>query len=144
MARRDTYLGGGTILRAGIDGLEWTSSDPAGLKAAQKPQKRRDYDRTPTQKEIEQQSREDDLAEAKLIRNFISQCAAAYAAGKLEASWPEPPKSLKARIKSIGGNVAWLGGEPARQSFFHRAYCRLIGKEVAFEQVWSFAKRKSK
>jgi len=144
VARRDTYLGGGTILRAGIDGLEWTSSDPAGSKTTRKPQKRRDYDRAPTQKEIERQSREDDLVEAKLIRNFISQCAAAYAAGRLEASLPEPPKALKARIKNSGGNVAWLSAQPARQSFFHRAYCRLIRKEVAFEQVWSFAKCKSK
>ncbi len=144
MSRRDTYTGGGTILRVGRDGLEWTSSDQAGSTMAQKPLKRWDKERAPTQKEIERQSREDDIAEAKLIRSFISQCAAAYAAGKLEASWPEPPKSLKARVKSSGGNVAWLSAQATYQGLFHKAYCRLIGKEIAFEQVWSHAKSKSR
>ncbi|MCP3388848.1 hypothetical protein NLM27_08660 [Bradyrhizobium sp. CCGB12] len=98
----------------------------------------------PTQKEIERQSKEDDIAEAKLIRSFISQCAAAYAAGKLEVSRPEPPRSLKARVMSSGGNVAWLSAQPTYQGLFHKAYCRLIGKEIAFEQVWAHTKQKSK
>jgi hypothetical protein len=111
---------------------------------AQKPSKRWHKERAPTQKDIERQSREDDIAEAKLIRNFISQCAAAYAAGKLEASQPAPPKSLKARVKISGGNVAWLSARPDYQRLFHKAYCRLLGKDIAFEQVWAQKQPKSK
>ena len=55
MRRRDTYLGSGSILRPGKDGLEWTSSDPAESKAAQKPSKRWD-NKMPTRAEIERQS----------------------------------------------------------------------------------------
>ena len=59
-------------------GLEWESSDPAGSKPAQKRSKRWD-ERAPTHKEIERQSKQDDIAESKLIRSFVSQCATAYA-----------------------------------------------------------------
>lgn len=136
MRRRDTYLGSGSILRSGKDGLEWTSSDPAESKSVRRPSKRWD-DKVPTRSEIERQSKEDDLAEAKLIRSFISQCATAYAAGNLDGTRPEPPKSLKSRIKSSGGNVAWLGAQPHYQRLFHRAYCRVLGRDVPIEKVWA-------
>jgi hypothetical protein len=71
VGRRDTYLGGGSILRPGKDGLEWASSDPAGSKFAQKRSKRRD-DKVPTQKEIERQSKEDDIAEGKRANFSLS------------------------------------------------------------------------
>jgi hypothetical protein len=58
-------------------------------------------ERAPTHKEIERQSKQDDIAESKLIRSFVSQCATAYAAGKLDASRPEPPKQLKARSQGL-------------------------------------------
>ena len=143
MRRRDTYLGSGSTLRPGKDGLEWTSSDPAESKAAQKPSKRWD-NKMPTRAEIERQSEADGAAEAKLIRSFISQCATAYASGNLDPSRPEPPKSLKARIKSSGGNVAWLGAQPHYQSLFHKAYCRVLGREIPIEQVWAQPKQTSK
>jgi hypothetical protein len=72
-----------------------------------------------------------------MIRNFISQCAAAYAQGSLSTSHPPPPKSLKHHINSYGGNVAWLAAQPSYRAYFHRAYCRLIGKEVPLEKVWA-------
>ena len=100
MGRRISFLGGGSILYHGKDGLEWESSDPAGSKPAQKRSKRWD-ERAPTHKEIERQSKQDDIAESKLIRSFVSQCATAYAAGKLDASRPEPPKQLKARSQGL-------------------------------------------
>jgi hypothetical protein len=112
MRRRDTYLGGGTILRQGEDGLEWTSSDPAEARKEHQRSKRWD-NKTPTRREIERQAKDDDIAEGKLIRSFISQCATAYAAGNLDASRPEPPRSLKKRIMKSGGNVAWLGAPMA-------------------------------
>jgi hypothetical protein len=140
MRRRATYLGGGSILRPGKDGLEWTSADPAGSKLAQKRSKRWD-EKVPTQKEIERQSKEGDIAESKLIRSFVSQCATAYAAGKLDAFHPDPPKSLKARIRNSGGNVAWLSAQPSYQAFFHKAYCRMIGKDIPIEKVWAQPKR---
>jgi hypothetical protein len=133
---RDTYSGGGSILRIGQDGLEWTSSDPAESKKRHKRSKHRG-DRAPSQKEIERQAKEDNIEERKLIRSFISQCATAYVAEKLTASCPEPPKFLKRRIQNSGGNVAWLAAEPSYQATFHRAYCRLIGKEIPIEKVWA-------
>jgi len=140
MRRRDTYLGSGSILRPGEGGLEWTSSDPAESKNAHKRSKRWD-NKVPTQREIERQSKEDDIAEAKLIRSFISQCATAYASGNLDASRPVPPKLLKARIRSYGGNIAGLGARPSYQAFFHKVYCRVIGKEIPIEKVWAQSSR---
>jgi|SRR5882724_1816949 len=136
MGTGDTYSGGGSIIRIGKDGLEWTSSDPAENKQGRKSSKRFG-NRVPTRREIEQQSQEADRLEAKLIRSFISQCATAYVAGKLDAFCPEPPKQLKARIKSSGGNIAWLGAQPSYQAFFHKAYCRIIGKDIPIEKVWA-------
>lgn len=136
MRRRDTYPGSGSILRHGKDGLEWASSDPAESRTTYKPSKRWD-NKVPTKKEIDQQSKEDDIAERKLIRSFISQCATAYAAGSLDAFRPEPPKPLRARIKSSGGNILWLGSQQHYQGLFHRAYCRILGREVPIGQVWA-------
>jgi hypothetical protein len=141
MGTRDTYSGGGSIIRIGKDGLEWTSLDPAENKKGHKSSKR-PGNRAPTRSEIEQQSQEADRQDAKLIRSFISQCATAYAAGKLDPSRPEPPKSLKSRIKSSGGNVAWLSAQPSYQAFFHKAYCRIMGKEIPIERVWAQTKQK--
>jgi hypothetical protein len=143
MGRRGTYLGGGSILRPGADGLEWDSSDPAGSKLAQKRLKSRD-ETVPTNREIARQSKKDEIAENRLIRSFISQCATAYAAGKLDAKNPLPPMQLRARIKNSGGNVAWLGARPHYQGYFHRAYCRILGREIPIEQVWAQPKAASK
>src|SRR5258708_567570 len=134
MGTRDTFSGGGSIMRGGKDGrLQWTSLDPAESPESSKgPGKR-----APSRSEIEQRSQEADRQEARLVRSFISQCAAAYAAEKLDASRPEPPKLLKSRIKSSGGNVAWLAAQPSYQAFFHKAYCRIIGKEIPIEKVWA-------
>jgi hypothetical protein len=138
--RVGTFLGGGSILRPGRDGLQWESSDPAGSKKSHKPSKR-GGGKVPTQEEIERQAKADDIAQGKLIRSFISQCATAYAAGKLDSSHPEPPKSLKSRIKNAGDNLAWLGAQPDYQSLFHKFYCRVLGREIAIEQVWAQPKR---
>ena len=142
MSRRDTYSGSGSVLRTGDNGrLEWISFDPASNPAssvkAKAKQGKRWNNRVPTQQEIAQQSREDDLAEGKLIRSFVSQCATAYAAGKLDATRPDPPKQLKARIKKFGGNVAWLGAQRSHQELFHKAYCRILGRQIPIEQIWA-------
>src|SRR5258708_12735456 len=104
MGTGDTYSGGGSIVRIGKDGLEWTSLDPAENKQSHSSSKR-PGNRAPTRTEIEQQSQEADRQEAKLIRSLISRCATAYAAEKLDASRPEPPKQLKAPIKNSRANV---------------------------------------
>ena len=124
-------------MRVGKGGrLQWTSLDPAENRkdpnSAKGPGKR-----APSRSEIEQRSQEADKQEARLIRSFISQCATAYAAAKFDASRPEPPKSLKGRIKKSGGNVAWLAAQPSYQAFFHKAYCRIIGKDIPIEKVWA-------
>jgi hypothetical protein len=124
-------------MRGGKDGrLQWTSLDPAESRINPRSSKR-PGNRAPSRGEIERLSQESDRQEAKLIRSFISQCAAAYAAEKLDASRPEAPKSLKGRIKSSGGNVAWLAGQPSYQAFFHKAYCRITGKDMPVEKVWA-------
>jgi hypothetical protein len=124
-------------MRGGKDGrLQWTSQDPAENRTSPRSSKR-PGNRAPSRGEIEQRSQEANRQEAKVIRSFISQCATAYAAEKLDASRPEPPKSLKGRIKNSGGNVAWLAAQPSYQAFFHRAYCRITGKEIPIEKVWA-------
>jgi hypothetical protein len=90
MGRRISFLGGGSILYPGKDGLEWESSDPAGSKPAQKRSKRWD-ERAPTHKEIERQSKQDDIAESKLIRSFVSQCVKARSQGLLPHLRPRNP-----------------------------------------------------
>lgn len=132
---RDTYSGGGSIIRIGKDGLEWTSSDPAESKKTHRRSRDKD-DRVPTQMEIARQAAQDDIEERKRIRSYISQCAAAYAAGQLSASVPEPPKFLKSRIRNSGGNISWLAADPSKQALFHKAYCRLLGREIPIEKVW--------
>lgn len=131
---RDTYSGGGSIIRIGKDGLEWTSSDPAESKTEQRLSRGK---RGPTRMDIERQAAQDDIEERKRIRSFISQCAAAYAAERLSSSIPEPPKLLKSRIKNSGGNISWLAADPGKQALFHKAYCRLLGREIPIEKVWS-------
>lgn len=117
----DTYSGGGSIILIGKDGLKWTSLDLAESKTT--PRERRP---DPSYKEREKQ-----------IRSFISQCAAAYAAENLTTKYPVPPNALKGIIKQAGGNIAWLAAERANQAFFHKAYCRLIGKEIPIEKIWA-------
>lgn len=136
MGTRDTFSGGGSIMRGRKDGrLGWTSLDPAENRTSL--EAKRPGNRAPSRGEIERRAQE---AEAKLIRSFISQCATAYAAEKLNAFHPEPPKSLKGRIKSSGGNVAWLAAQPSYQAFFHKAYCRIIGKDIPIGKVWAQTK----
>jgi hypothetical protein len=48
-----------------------------------------------------------------------------------------PPNAFKRVIKKAGGNIAWLAAERSRQAFFHKAYCRIIGKDVPIEKVWA-------
>jgi hypothetical protein len=43
----------------------------------------------------------------------------------------------------MGGNIAWLGADPRKQTLFHKAYCRLIGKEIPIEKVWSQGQAKA-
>jgi len=80
-------------------------------------------------------------APAQCPFGHIFSFATAYAAGKLDASRPEPPKQLKARIKSSGGSIAWLGAQPLYQSLFHKAYCRVLAgrwnsvRAAAFHRV---------
>jgi hypothetical protein len=126
----------------GSDGLEWTSTDPAESKTERLERSKRKRDKVPTRKEIERQAAQDEIDEARRIRSFISQCAAAYAEKKLSASTPEPPRFLKNRVKKMGGNIAWLGADPSKQALFHKAYCRLIGKEIPIEKVWSRGRAK--
>jgi hypothetical protein len=57
------------------------------------------------------------------------------------SSHPEPPQFLKAQIRNLGGNVAWLSAQPSYQAFFHKAYCRMIGKDIPIEKVWAQPKR---
>ena len=141
MGTRDTFSGGGSIMRGGKDGrLQWTSQDPAENRTSPRSFKR-PGNRAPSRGEIEQRSQEANRREAKMIRSFISQCATAYSAGKLDSSHPEPPKFLKSRIKNAGGNVAWLGTQSDYPSLFHRFYCRVLGREIAIDQVWAQPKR---
>ena len=133
---RNTYNGGGSIMRVTEDGLEWASADPADGKKKHMRSRARDDDRQPSQKEIDRQAKEDEIQEGKMIRSFISQCATAYAEGKLSASHPAPPKSLRRRINSCGGNIAWVAAQSSYRAYFHRAYCRLVGKDVPIEKVW--------
>lgn len=133
---RNTYYGGGSIIRTTNDGTVWTSSDSAESKHKHRRSKPRHDNRRPSQKEIERQAQEDEVQEARMIRSFISQCAAAYAEGKLINSYPAPPKSLRRRIDSCGGNISWVAAQASYRAYFHRAYCRLVGKEVPIEKVW--------
>lgn len=133
---RNTYHGGSSIIRTTDDGTVWPSADPGESKQKHGRTRPQGDNRLPSQKEIELQAREDEIREGKMIRSFISQCAAAYAEGKLNASRPAPPKPLRRRINSCGGNIAWVAAQVSYRAYFHRAYCRLVGKEVPIEKVW--------
>ena len=80
------------------------------------------------------------LQKAKLIRSFVSQCASAYAAGKLDeisSRATEIFKSTKSEIQAA--NVTCPPND--YQAFFHKAYCRMIGKDIPIEKVWAHPKR---
>lgn len=130
MSKRVTWLGGGSTMRPGRSGnLEFESSDDAASTLHSAKNAKTAFERAGTEK--------------KLIRSFISQCATAYAAGKLDASTPKPPKALFLPIRKAGGNIAWLSAQPRFQSLFHKDYCRVIGQDVPLEKVWAQPKRRS-
>jgi hypothetical protein len=136
---KDAYSGGSTVIRLGEDGTLWDSSDAAETKKRKKrnARMRTDYERAPTNKEIELERQREDLEERKLLRSFISQCVTAYAANKLTASEPNAPRSLRKRVANAGGNIKWLGGNRQYQVLFHEIYCgRLGNKDIPFSQVW--------
>jgi hypothetical protein len=136
MGKNNTYHGGSTIIRITEGEIDWPSRDPAANETKRSRHRPKNDNRRPSQKEIERQAREDEIQEARMIRSFISQCAAAYAEGKLNASYPAPPKPLRRRINSRGGNISWVAAQASYRAYFHRAYCRLVGKEVPIEKVW--------
>jgi hypothetical protein len=132
---RDTYPGGGSIVRPTENGTDFKgSSDPAEEKN-KRSRSRHEDDRRPTKKEIEKQAEEDEKQEGKLVRSFISQCATAHASAELNASFPEPPKSLRPWIINWGGNISWIVTEPSHRSLFHKRYCEAAGKEITIEEL---------
>jgi hypothetical protein len=132
---KDTYPGGSTLIRLDEDGTRWGSSDAAeGKKRTKQPA--REYERSPTKKEIELEEQREDREERKILRGFISQCAAAYAAKKLTASEPRAPRRLRKRAATAGGNIRWLENNRQYQILFHQAYCHLRNEKIRFEQIW--------
>jgi hypothetical protein len=135
---RGSYSGGSTVIRPGEDGTSWGSSDAAETKKRKKrdARARRDDERPPTSKEIELERRREEGEERKLLRSFISACVTAYAANKLTASEPMPPRNLRKRVANAGGNIKWLEGNRQYQVLFYEVYCHLCGRDIPFEKVW--------
>lgn len=132
---RDTFPGGGSIIRLTEDGTNFQGShDRAEEK--QKGSFSKDGDnKRPTNKEIEKQSQEDDKQEAKLVRDFISQCATAHVTARLNATFPVPSGRLKPWITKRGGNVSWIVTAPTHRSLFQKSYCRAVGREIRVEEL---------
>jgi hypothetical protein len=85
----------------------------------------------PTKGEIEASEQRKQRGEQKLLRSFISQCAASYAARKLTATNPAPPPILRRPVLKAGGNIGWLETNRQYQVFFHTSLCRLTGRNPA-------------
>jgi hypothetical protein len=133
---KGTYSGGGTIIHPGDEGTRWDSTDPAENRRRRVRKNRRHEYKSVTKKEIEVEAERESRMERKILRNFISQCAAAHLISRLTATDPVAPTSLRKRIKNAGGNVSWLEGNRTYQVLFHEAYCRLRNEPVPFEKVW--------
>jgi hypothetical protein len=133
---KGSYSGGGTSIRLGDDGTFWGSFDQAEKQKSRPRAKRRVEHRTPTSKQIAIQAERDSHAERKILRNFISQCAAAHLKDSLTPEAPLAPASLRKRVKRAGGNVRWLEANRQYQIVFHEAFCRLLNRRVPFEEVW--------
>ena len=74
--------------------------------------------------------------ERKLLRSFISQCAAAHISARLTATNPSPPKCLRKRINRAGGNIKWMEGNRNYQLLFHAAFCKLRNESIPFDKIW--------
>jgi len=75
---RDTYSGGGTLIWLDEGGTRWDSLDTAeDYKRMKRPTR---DERASTKKEIEVAEQREDREERKILRSFISRCAAAYVA----------------------------------------------------------------
>lgn len=134
---RGSYSGGGTVIHVGDDGTHWDGShDPAHNKRNRARKRRNNDNQTPTAREIEIQAQQDAATERKLLRSFISQCAAAHLGAKLTATNPSPPKRLRKRINNAGGNIKWMEGNRNYQVLFHEAFCKLCNENVSFDKVW--------
>jgi uncharacterized protein YcaQ len=132
---KGTYSGGGTTVRLGEEGTIWDRQD----EAENEKRHSRTWDednKRPTIKQIDAATEHESLEERNLLRSFISQCATAYATGKLTAEHPLAPKSLRKRVRNAGGNIKWLEGHRLFQNLFHQAYCRVRNEDVPFEKVW--------
>jgi hypothetical protein len=127
------YPDSSTTLRPTPDGTKWDSgssfdySDEIELKSRAQLS---DAER----KQFEETRARD---AGKLLRSFISQCATAYADHKLSAGYPASPKSLKRIVSAAGGNVSWLASDVAYRAFFVKAYSRLRGEQIPYEQIWN-------
>jgi hypothetical protein len=133
---RGTYLGGGTKIMMGRNGTTWGSIDSAEDRSKEK-KSRPSRDRLPTKKEIELEEQRELAQESRILRDFISRCASAYATNKLTARYPHPPKIFAKRLASAGGNINWLERNRERQIIFHQAYCKLRRDQtIPFEAVW--------
>jgi hypothetical protein len=142
--RRPTYLGGGTIVRLSNDGTSWETPDAAERqRAGGKRRPAAPTDRRPTTREIEAEERREAFQVAierkdqqKQIRSFVSQCALAYSRNRLTRTFPCAPDPLRKLIQTAGGNVSWLEADPSLRTVFYDAYCKFVGRRLAFEKVW--------
>lgn len=129
------YTGGSTTIWIGDNGTSWQSSDEAESKRGHKDKARIDNRRS-TKKEIYLEAQRESQRDSGLLRSFISQCVTAHVAGKLTASFPIAPKSLRKSIVNAGGAIKWLEGNRKCQIIYHEIYCCMRNEKIPFEKVW--------
>jgi hypothetical protein len=92
--RKGGYHGGSTVVQRAEDGTWWAHHDEAAQsKRVGSTRSRNDHYKTSSKREIELEIRRE-AEERRLLRGFISNCAAAYRLNKLTASEPTPPRRV--------------------------------------------------
>jgi hypothetical protein len=126
------YIDSSSTLMPTPDGTKWDAGNPIDYSD--------DNERLSPVRLTEAERKDFEQAQArdagKLLRSFISQCATAYADGKLSVTHPIAPKPLSRSIGAAGGNVAWLASDLVYRAFFVKAYSRLRREQIPYEEIW--------
>lgn len=93
----------------GSDGTTWDAGDPKPSEAGTPVRKRWDRDST-----LDADGRGAAKAYRKLVSRFLAECAAAFSADRMTATFPKPPRELAKEVANWGGNADWISRHAER------------------------------
>jgi hypothetical protein len=108
------YSGGSSKIFLSSEGTTWDSGEPTSEeRGASAVRKRWDQDST-----LNSEGRVAAKAYRKSVSRFLADCASAFAADRMTAVFPKPPKELTNEVAIWGGNADWISKHPERTRQF--------------------------